>query len=182
MKFHHLIFIGLLIVFIDINIGTVDILNDIIGYIVIANAFFKTLHPHAKLGGVTAILLAAFAVYEIFTNTGNTFYELGTFNLGHELILIVPGVLMILNTACILSVSKTLVVTNDVLFPRIYMSALILYEIYLSFIYFMDEQTATGTVLVAAIVIFVLHIWFIVFIWQRKKLESQEKIDIPTPE
>ena len=176
MNYHQLIVIALIILLIDINIGGVDIIFDFIGYLIIAIAFFKTPHPHSKTGGILSLLLSIYTVYEIFILNQSLLLIEERFEMSNEIISIFASIASIINFVCIISVSNTLVQETNRLFPKIFIGTLILFEVFVSFIFFMPIEIAEILLLIFAIFLFILHIWFIVFIWKRRKLESAKTI------
>lgn len=170
MKFHQLILIGLFIIIIDIRIETLDIVPDVIGYIIFASAFSKIPHPHTGIGVGTSILLAVYSIYEIFVP-----YQLfseSSFQLGPQIIYLIVSFASIVNYVCIFSVSRKIVNADDGVFPKIFIGSLILYELFLAFFLFMSLEYAEYFALLFAITLFVLHIYFIIFIWKRKNIEG----------
>lgn len=167
-NFHKTVFIGALLVFIDINIQAVDIVPDIFGYFMIAYAFSKRPVRYAKLGEICSILLAVAVIIPFFVPQSLSY------SVSQEVFTIFMAVINVLNFACIFAVSQAIVQAERSVFPRLFIGTLLVIQLILVFISPMSIGTAeVVTVFVILILMLVLHIYFLIFIWGRKKLEEQ---------
>ena len=137
MIFHKHLFIGVLLVFIDINIGTFDIVPDIIGYLFILNAFMKVATQYAGLGVATTIILLVGSVISLFSPPELSLLfsdETLSYSLSQQLIGLVLGIATIINYACMFAVSNTLIPIKETFLPKFLIMLLIVYELAVSFI------------------------------------------------
>ena len=181
MIFHKHLFIGLLFVFIDINIETFDIVPDIIGYLFILNAFIKVGTRYAGLGVATTILLLVGSVISLFSPPELTlvFGDVTlSYNLPQQIIGLVLGIATILNYACMFAVSNLLMPIKETFLPKFLITMLILYELVVSFIYYLSTDEILIIMVVLGIIIFLTHIPFLIFLWRRSKMEPMKPLPL----
>ena len=181
MIFHKHLFIGLLFVFININIETFDIVPDIIGYLFILNAFIKVGTRYAGLGVATTILLLVGSVISLFSPPELTLMfgdETLPYNLPQQIIGLVLGSATILNYACMFAVSNILIPIKDTFLPKFLITMLILYELTISFIYYMSSDEILLVIGALGIIIFLTHIPFLIFLWRRSKMEPMKPLPL----
>ena len=181
MIFHKHLFIGLLFVFIDINIETFDIVPDIIGYLFILNAFMKVGTRYAGLGATTTILLLVGSVISFFSTPELTLMfgdETLSYNLPQQIIGLILGIATILNYACMFAVSNILIPIKDTFLPKFLITMLILYELTISFIYYMSSDEILLVIGALGIIIFLTHIPFLIFLWRRSKMEPMKPLPL----
>ena len=177
MTFHKHLFIGVLIVFIDINIVLYDILPDMIGYVFIFNAFLKVAKPYAALGLVTTVILLGHSIVEFFSPSDLMLLfseEIMHYNLSQQLLQLVVGVTNIVNYACMFAVSNAIMPITNKTLPRIFISLLLLLELTLSFYYYLTPNELLYVLLAISLMIFVTYIVFLTFLWRRSKGESSQ--------
>lgn len=174
MIFHKHLFIGVLLVFIDINIGTFDIVPDIIGYLFILNAFMKVATQYAGLGVATTIILLVGSVISLFSPPEFSLLfsdETLSYSLPQQLIGLVLGIATIINYACMFAVSNTLIPIKETFLPKFLIMLLIIYELAVSFIYYLSGDEILLIFIGLGILIFLTHIPFLLFLWRRSKME-----------
>ena len=181
MIFHKHLFIGLLFVFIDINIETFDIVPDIIGYLFILNAFMKVGTRYAGLGATTTILLLIGSVISFFSTPELTLLfgdEILSYKLPQQIIGLVLGIATILNYACMFAVSNLLIPIKETFLPKFLITMLILYELVVSFIYYLSTDEILIIISAFGIIIFLTHIPFLIFLWRRSKMEPMKPLPL----
>ena len=181
MIFHKHLFIGLLFIFIDINIETFDIVPDIIGYLYILNAFIKVGTRYAGLGVATTILLLVGSVMSFFSPPELTLMfgdETLSYNLPQQIIGLVLGIATILNYACMFAVSNILIPIKETFLPKFLITMLILYELVVSFIYYLSMDVILIIIVAIGIIIFLTHIPFFIFLWRRSKMEPMKPLPL----
>lgn len=172
MNFHKLILIGLLFQFLDINIG-IDLIPDFIGFIIIAYAFSKADVPYAALGMYCSIILSISSFIEMFLEKTQTFSLYEAVDLWVEILFIVVGLVNILYFACIFYVSNKIVKIENHIFPKVFIGAQILMQLFYSFGMHLPFNEFGYSLIPAAIVLLVLIIYFVVFLWKRKNIEKK---------
>ena len=177
MTFHKYLFIGVLIVFIDINIEWFDILPDAIGYVFIFNAFLKVAKPYAALGLVTTVILLGHSIVAFFSPSDLMLLfseEILHYNFTQQLFQLVVGVTSIVNYACMFAVSNAIMPITNKKLPGIFITLLLLLELALSFVYYLTPDELLLVLLPLSIMIFITYIVFLTFLWKRSKVEPSK--------
>jgi hypothetical protein len=177
MTFHKHLFIGVLIVFIDINIEWFDILPDVIGYVFIFNAFLKVTKPYAALGLVTTVILLGHSIVAFFSPSDLMLLfseEILHYNFTQQIFQLVVGVTSIVNYACMFAVSNAIMPITNKKLPGIFITLLLLFELALSFVYYLTPNELLLVLLPLSIIIFITYIVFLVFLWKRSKVEPSK--------
>ncbi|MBD8032507.1 MULTISPECIES: hypothetical protein [Solibacillus] len=169
MNFHKLIIIGILFQFFDINFGTFDIFPDFIGFIIIVYAFSKVEAQYAKLGAICATVLAITSIIGIVQPE----MFVPSTNLTFQIVAILNGLLSILYLSCIFSVSKEILRGEESMFPRLYISLLLLFQLFTYIGIHFAVDLYEIILLATNVLLFCFYIYFIVFLWKRKNKENR---------
>jgi hypothetical protein len=177
MIFHKNLFIGLLFIFIDINIGSFDIAPDMIGYIFIFNAFIKVAKPYAGLGLATTIILLGYNIVTVFSSSNWMILyseEVIHYNFSQQLFQIVLGATSIVNYACMFAVSHAIMPIKSKKLPGVFISLLLLLELVSAFFYYLTPEELLLVFVPLAIMFFITYIVFLHFLWKRSKVEPSK--------
>lgn len=173
MNFHKRVFIGALFQILDINIGTFDILPDFVGFLIVAYAFSKMNFPYASAGTIFSISLAALSVISIFRPFNMNLVMNPSYDLNMQLVSVAFGMLNIGYFACVFAVSKEIVRGDSSRFPQLFIGFELFAQLWTSLVIHVLGNVLLASGMFILMLSIILHIYFFIYIWKRKKLEDE---------
>lgn len=183
MNFHGRILIGMVFQFVDINLNGIDIIPDVIGFLIAVFAFSKVQVPYATMGMYCAVLLTVQAFFEIFQPKAQGLSILEPTSLWLQLMMSVMGLLYIVFLACIFNVSKELVHAKKSIFLKLFIGMHILTLLLISVGIHLNINEVDDYLPIWFGIYFLFYLYFCGFLWRREyiELELQKKNKQPLP-
>lgn len=172
-NFHKWVVAGTLFIVIDINIGTIDMVPDVFGFILIAFAFKNVKWSYAQMGFYTALFLTVMSIVAmIYPSTINSSVPT-LFSWEMAWVELISGTLFVLLFGCIFAVSKQIIPNDTSKFPKVFIAIQLMLLLWpIIFLHNTGSGIEMRNVLIF-IPSIVMMIGIIVFLWRRKNMEQK---------
>lgn len=173
MNFHKRILIGSIFIFLDFNLGWIDILPDFVGFIIAATAFSNLKWKYAQLGFNLSLTLSALSLVQVFFPQPTDMLMMTDYNWTAELIGLAYGVFSLFYFASVFAVSKQILSGETSRFPSFFIGVQLLSLLWPVLFLHSSLSVAEPLGIILIVLTVIALIGYFIFFWRRKNMEQE---------